>query len=137
MASNNGKSSEAEFEDNISGLVFRLRDKADLVGLNQGKNIAAFGNPSDYFIITPESAYLAEVKSTTSKTSFSLSGFTAAQKAAIYKCHKRGLGKFYRIYIHSLHLKQWYLINADDYMKVIKTGKKSIKWTNLNTLTLW
>lgn len=137
MASNNGKASEAIFADNVSGLVFRLRDKADLVGLNKGKNVAAFGNPSDNILVTADGAYLAEVKSTTSATSFSLSGFTPAQKAAIYKMAKRGVGRFYRIYIHCLPTNTWYLITADDYMLAIAQGKKSIKWTNLPTLTSW
>lgn len=134
---NNGKSSERQFQEEVEGLVFRLRDKADIVGLNKGKNVAAFGNPSDFFLITKESGYLAEVKSSSNATSFSLSDFTAAQREAIYKCHKRGYGNRYRIYIHSLVLDQWYLMDADEYMSIIKTGKKSIKWTQLNTLTSW
>lgn len=134
---NNGKSSERTFEEEVNGLVFRLRDKADMVGLNGGKNVAAFGNPSDFFLITHESGYLAEVKSSTNATSFSLSGFTPAQKSAIYKCHKLGYGDKYRIYIHSLALNTWYLITATDYMTAITQGKKSIKWTELNTLTSW
>lgn len=137
MNSNNGKSSEKFFEESVDGLVFRLRDKADMVGLNGGKNVAAFGNPSDFFLLTSKSGYLVEVKSSTNTTSFSLSGFTPSQKMAIYKCHKLGYGEKYRIYIHSLHLNQWYMITADDYMKTINQGKKSIKWTELNTLTSW
>lgn len=137
MASNTGKASEAFFEDNVSGLVFRLRDKADLVGLNKGKNIAAFGNPSDYLLINSDGGFLCEVKSSTSTTSFSLSGFTAAQKAAIYKCSKLGYGDRYLIYIHSLHLDEWYRITADDFMAILKTGKKSIKWKDLSILTSW
>lgn len=137
MTSNNGKASEAFFMENVSGLVFRLRDKADLVGLNGGKNIAAFGNPSDYFLLTDRGGYLAEVKSSSNETSFSLSGFTPAQKAAIYKAHKVGFGSFYRIYVHNILSNNWYLMTADDYMEIIKTGKKSIKWTSLNTLTSW
>lgn len=137
MPTNNGKGSEQTFMDSVSGLVFRLRDKADLVGLNKGKNVAAFGNPSDYFLIQEGWAGLAEVKSSVSTTSLSLSCFTPAQKAAIYKCHKRGFGDRYRIYVHSLHLNQWYLMTASDYMRIIATGKKSIKWTELPTLTSW
>ena len=137
MAKNTGKDSEYLFATNVSGLVFRLRDKADLVGLNGGKNVAAFGNPSDNILVTNDGVFLAEVKSTTNATSFSLSCFTSAQKAAIYKMHKRGFGRFYRIYIHSLHTNTWYLITADDFMKVIATGKKSIKWTSLPILTSW
>lgn len=137
MSSNNGKGSERFFEQSVKGLVFRLRDKADMVGLNGGKNVATFGNPSDFFLLTPKSGYLAEVKSSSDKTSFSLSGFTPAQKTAIYKCHKLGYGDKYRIYIHSLHLNQWYLITADDYMRTINEGKKSIKWKDLSILTSW
>ena len=137
MVSNNGKRSEKFFEENVSGLVFRLRDKADLVGLNGGKNVAAFGNPSDNILVTTDGVYFAEVKSTTNRTSFSLSCFTPAQKSAIYRLHKRGFGEYYRIYIHSLADDKWYLINADDFMKVIATGKKSIKWKDLNILTSW
>lgn len=137
MARNSGKKSEAIFEENISGLVFRLRDKADLVGLNKGKNVAAFGNPSDYIIVEFDRAYLAEVKSTTSKTSFSLSSFTAAQRAAMYKMHKTGVGKHYLIYIHSLHYDTWHMITADTYVETIKSGKKSIKWKDLTTQISW
>lgn len=137
MVSNTGKPSEKIFEENVSGLVFRLRDKADLVGLNGGKNIAAFGNPSDTILVTTQGAFLAEVKSSVNTTSFSLSCFTPAQKAAIYKLTKRGLGKFYRIYIHSLSTDTWYLITADDFMNVMLTGKKSIKWKDLPILTSW
>lgn len=134
---NNGKASEAFFQLNVKGLVFRLRDKADMVGLNGGKNVAAFGNPSDYFLVTTDSGYLAEVKSSSSTTSFSLSSFTKAQLNAIYKCSKLGYGDKYRIYIHSIHLNQWYLMDANEFMSIIKQGKKSIKWTELNTLTSW
>lgn len=137
MVTNTGKPSESFFEENVSGLVFRLRDKADLVGLNKGRNVAAFGNPSDYFLINEDGGFLCEVKSTTSKTSFSLSAFTPAQKAAIYKCHKRGYGDKYLIYIHSIHLDQWFRITAEDFMSIISKGKKSIKWKELSILTSW
>lgn len=137
MASNTGKPSERIFEENVSGLVFRLRDKADLVGLNGGKNVAAFGNPSDFLIAGRGGLFFAEVKSTTNATSFSLSCFTSAQKAAIYKLHKRGLGHLYRIYIHSLHSNTWYHLTADSFMEAASTGKKSIKWKDLTTLTSW
>ncbi len=137
MASNTGKNSEKIFEESVSGLVFRLRDKADLVGLNGGKNVAAFGNPSDNILVTDEGVFLAEIKSTVNATSFSISCFTPAQKVAIYKMVKRGLGHFYRIYIHSLHTDTWYLITANDFMQIVSTGKKSIKWKDLNILTSW
>lgn len=134
---NTGKPSEAIFMENVSGLVFRLRDKADLVGLNKGKNVAAFGNPSDYLLIQDDGMYFAEVKSSTNKTSFSISGFTSAQTSAIYKCAKRGYGNRYRIYVHCLETDIWYLMNADDFLNLIQNNRKSIKWSELNTLTSW
>lgn len=139
MTSNTGKTSEAFFQSQISGLVFRLRDKADLVGLNKGKNVAAFGNPSDYFLVGGNFGNcLAEVKSTISKTSFSLLGFTPAQRAAMARCHKAGYGSSYKIFIHSLDKDLWYLMTATDYYNAIMIEKrKSIKWENLNLLTSW
>ena len=137
MVRNTGKPSEQIFVENVSGLVFRLRDKADLVGLNKGKNIAAFGNPSDFWLIQDEGAYLAEVKSSVNPTSFSISGFTAAQKSAIYKCAKKGYGDRYRIYVHCLDNNIWYLMTANDFMNLIDNDRKSIKWSEMNILTSW
>ncbi len=136
MARNSGKRSEATFEANVIGLVFRLRDKADLVGLNGGKNVAAFGNPSDYLIASEGGLHFAEVKSTTSATSFSLSSFTAAQKSAISRLHKAGLGKLYQIYIHSIHQDQWYLMDATEfYETIINEKRKSKKWNELTPIS--
>lgn len=136
MASNNGKNSEAFFEANVSGIVFRLRDKADLVGLNKGKNVAAFGNPSDYLVATPEGVHFAEVKSTVSRTSFSLSSFTPAQKSAISRLHKHGLGHLYKIYIHALHSDTWYQMNASEFYETIMNEKrKSKKWQELSPIS--
>jgi penicillin-binding protein-related factor A (putative recombinase) len=138
MSRNTGKPSEATFENNIEGTVFRLRDKADLVGLNGGKNVAAFGNPSDYLIATRGGLYLAEVKSSSNMTSFSLSSFTPAQKSAISKFHKGGFGSLYRIYVHNLGSDQWYLLDADQfYTTVVLEKRKSIKWQDMNLLTAW
>lgn len=136
MKSNNGKGSEAIFEVEVSGIVFRLRDKADLVGLNKGKNVAAFGNPSDYLVATPEGVYFAEVKSTVSETSFSLSAFTPAQKSAISRLHKQGLGHLYKIYIHALHDNTWYQMDGSEFFETIMIEKrKSKKWQELSPIS--
>ena len=137
MARNSGKKSEAIFEENVSGLVFRLRDKADLVGLNGGKNVAAFGNPSDFLVAdSTVGLRFCEVKSSTSKTSFSLSAFTPAQRSAISRLHRSGLGQLYVIYIHSLFHNQWYLMTADEfYDTVVNQKRKSKKWTELSPIS--
>jgi len=136
MARNSGKDSEAIFEEKVSGVVFRLRDKADLVGLNQGRNVAAFGNPSDYLVACDSGLYFAEVKSTTNKISFSLSSFTSAQKSAITRLHKNGYGRIYKIYVHSLHLDQWFIMDASEFYNTIMTEKrKSKKWTELTPIS--
>lgn len=137
ILSNDGKNSEAIFVSNIAGLVIRLRDKRDLMGINKGKKVATFGNPSDFLIAGKHGLYFAEVKSTTSKTSFSLSGFTPTQKATMAKLVNRGIGDLYKIFIHSVEFNKWYFMDATEYVTHIKQGKKSIKWKNLNTLTAW
>lgn len=135
---NTGKPSEKIFLENLDGLVFRLRDKADLVGLNGGKNIAAFGNPSDYIIAMNGTLYFAEVKSTVNTSSFSLSSFTPAQKSAISRLYKRGEGYLYKIYVHNLVTDSWYILNGDQfYTTVVLEKRKSIKWENMNLLTVW
>lgn len=137
MSANDGKASEAIFMANYPGLIFRLRDKRDLMGLNKGKNVAAFANPSDFIVAASDGMRFAEVKSSLNKTSFSLSCFTPSQKAAMYKLHKRGLGDLYRVFIHSLHHNQWYEITGSDVVENLGQGIKSIKWKNLTTLTAW
>lgn len=135
---NTGKDSEKYFEDNFPGMVFRMRDKSDLMGLNKGKKLATFGNPSDYIVIDDVGMKFAEVKSSISPTSFSLSGFTPAQKSAISRCHRAGYGDLYLIAIHSLHHGRWYRMNASEYYDlVVNQKRKSIKWEQINTQMSW
>ena len=134
MKKNTGKTSEKIFEDNVEGLVFRFRDKSDLMGLNKNARITTFGNPSDYVLCNESGMFLAEVKSSNSKSSFSFSNFTKAQLAAIYKMYKKGYGERYRIYVHSLASNVWYLITAKE---IMEQKGKSIKWKNMSTLTSW
>lgn len=129
---NTGKKSERIFEDTYPALVDRLRDKSDLMGLNKGKNIAAFGNGSDYIIDTAEGTFRAEVKSSSNRTSFSLDKFTPAQKACIAKLCNSGYGDRYKIFIHSLVHNQWYLMTGTEYYKtMLHEKRKSKKWTEL------
>jgi len=137
---NTGKPSEAIFEDEVTklgGVVFRLRDQADLVGLNKNARVKAFGQPSDFFVVSPLGCFMAEVKSSNNKTSFSLDCFTRTQKAAMARCHLSNSGRHYRIYIHNLLTNVWYRIDATTYVTTINSGSKSIKWSDLKPLTIW
>jgi penicillin-binding protein-related factor A (putative recombinase) len=130
---NDGKSSEETFEETMrlaGNAVFRLRDKRDLHGLN-GRSVAAFGQPSDYVVVSSMGAFLAEVKSTSEKTSFPLSCFTKAQLAAMSQCVACRVGDYYHIYIHNLNDNKWYCTDADGIIMTLKSGKKSIPWNQL------
>lgn len=132
---NTGKPSEQIFEEAMrrqKNAVFRLRDKADLYGLNK-KNVAAFGQPSDYIVITKEGAFLSEVKSSNHPTSFPLSCFTRAQRAAMAMCEANNVGHYYLVFIHNMLENKWYISNAKAIIKTVKSGRKSIKWSNLNS----
>ena len=133
---NDGKTSEGIFEDAMEArgyAVFRLRDKRDLHGLNK-RSVAAFGQPSDYIVVAPGGAFLAEVKSSLNKTSFSYDCFTVAQKSAMARCHMRRVGHLYLVYIHNLSNDEWYLATGYDIVEGIKAGIKSTKWSNLRHL---
>jgi hypothetical protein len=136
---NTGKPSEEIFTETLESkgaVVFRLRDKADLYGLNK-KNVAAFGQPCDFLVVHPTTAFLAEVKSSNNPTSFPLSCFTAAQKAAMARCHSKHAGGKYKIFIHNLCTDKWYKMDASSYVIAVHEGVKSIKWDSLKPITIW
>jgi len=134
LASNTGKASEAIFikkiESQTKSKVFRLRDAADLYGINKRK-VNAFGQPSDFLVVSQGAIWFAEVKSTQNKTSFSLDCLTPSQKAACLQV--TSCGGDYRIYIHNLCSDTWYLMTGAEYVEYKKTVK-SVKWENLNVL---
>ena len=137
MASNNGKSSEQHFvkvmESKPKTIVFRMRDAADLFGLNKRK-VAIFGLPSDFIVVTQGDMFFAEVKSTQNKTSFSLDCLTPSQRAAclqVISC-----GGQYHIFVHRLDGDRWYRIPGSDYVAFKKASIKSIKWADLEELCI-
>jgi hypothetical protein len=137
---NTGKPSEQIFQERIEslgGAVFRLRDQADLHGLNKGKKLVAFGQPSDFLVVAANGVFLAEVKSSNNKTSFPLSCFTAAQKVGMAKCQFVNGGKHYRIYIHNMVEDKWYIMDGGRVVHLIRDGVKSIKWNDLKLLRHW
>lgn len=133
MAANTGKLSEAKFVKTMESkgsVVFRMRDAADLFGLNK-KKVAIFPLPSDYLLVEEGGKTIfAEVKSTQSKASFSLDMLTQGQKVALVKVtSKRGN---YHIYVHNLNTNKWYLITGSEYLIYRKAEMKSVKWEMLN-----
>lgn len=136
---NTGKPSEQTFEEQIAaggGVVFRMRDAADLHGLNK-KRVAAFGQPSDFIVVSPLGMFFAEVKSSNHKTSLSLDCLTRSQKAAAAKCAIANAGQHYRIYIHNMLTDQWYIMYAYEYVVLVRGGVKSVKWQDLKPLKNW
>jgi penicillin-binding protein-related factor A (putative recombinase) len=130
---NDGKDSESIFQEAMRKkgyAVFRLRDKRDLHGLNK-RSVAAFGQPSDFIVVANGGAFLAEVKSSHNKTSFSFDCFTPAQKAAMAMCHGCKVGHLYVIYIHNMNSNEWYRSTGYQIVEEIKAGRKSIKLSNL------
>lgn len=130
---NTGKTSEDIFVNSITKrgcVVFRLRDKKDLHGLNK-RSVAAFGQPSDYIIIGKTGAFLAEVKSSHNPTSFPLDCFTRAQKSAMAMCVANRVGMYYRVFVHNMNEDKWYMLTANDFISTINGNRKSIKWEDL------
>lgn len=136
---NTGKPSESIFVtecEKRGAAVFRMRDAADLYGLNNRK-VGAFEMPSDYIVVSPRGMFFAEVKSSNNKTSFSLNMLARGQKAAAAKCTIVFAGKFYRIYIHNVTTDKWYVMDGADYVHKVRDGIKSIKWTDMTPLHSW
>ncbi len=135
MAANSGKLSEAAFiktMESKGSVVFRMRDAADLYGLNK-KKVAIFPLPSDFIVVEKGGRTIfAEVKSTQSKTSFALGMLEKGQKAALSKVTKQG--GLYHIYIHNLNTNTWYLMTGSQYLLYVSSEIKSVKWELLNVL---
>lgn len=131
---NDGKAAESAFEKYWAsvGHVERLRDRRDLIGLNGGKHVADFKKPSDFLVSSKlHNLHYAEVKSTTSNTSFSFSGIQDGQHKAAMLEASRG-SQSYAFYIFSYPLGRWFIMGCEQYRAAIDDGKRSIKFTELN-----
>lgn len=131
---NNGKDAEAAFVEywEKRGHIERLRDKKDLMGLNGGKNLADFAKPSDFLVSargTP--LHYAEVKSTVDETTFHFKNLRPGQHIAAIKAASKGDGN-YIFYIFSYPLGAWFTLSCAQYAELIRTGKRSIKFKELD-----
>ncbi len=133
-AANNGKDAEEAFFEywNRRGHVERIRDRKDLMGINKGKgSIADFKKPSDFLVSSPtDPLHYAEVKSTVDAKSFSFNKIQDGQSVAAQKAAARGDGAYF-FYIFSYPLGKWFIMSCKQYAAVLKDGRKSIKFTEL------
>lgn len=130
---NDGKDAERAFEGYWSrvGHCERLRDKKDLMGLNGGKNVADFAKPSDFLVSAPGvPLHYAEVKSTVDGERFTFNKIRKAQSNAAQMEYLRGANA-YIFYIFSYALGSWFSMTCEQYAHCLKTGRKSISFSEL------
>jgi len=133
---NDGKDAERFFEKywETIGHVERFRDLKDLRGLNGGKTLKDFPKPSDYVVSSPSHPlHFAEVKSTTSGSSFSFGKIQPGQSAAAKKAAARGAKDSYLFYIFCYPLGQWFIMSGQEYVEALDAGKRSVKFSELRT----
>jgi len=133
---NNGKDAEAAFVAHWEkrGHIERIRDSADLRGLNGGRSIADFKKPSDFLVSSAvDPLHFAEVKSTTSKTSFPFGNIEDGQHVAAIKSARRGDGG-YTFYIFAYATSTWYTMSCKQYAQIHESGRRSVKFEELS---LW
>lgn len=134
---NNGKEAERSFIDywTTLGHCHRLRDRADLVALNNDKTLKDFKKPSDFLVSAPGvPLHYAEVKSTHHKTLFEFKCIQDGQSTAAQLEARRGSGSYW-FYIFSYHLGRWFIMPCHQYVAVLASGRKSIKFEELSPWT--
>lgn len=111
-----------------------MRDKKDLMGLNRGRKVATFALPSDYIIYCPDGPILAEVKSTSSTTSFPYANIEPGQRAAAG--FSAACGSKYFFFIQRMSDGAWFQLSGAQFAADIKAGKKSRKFEELDPCLL-
>jgi len=138
MAKNTGKPSEMAFERRIRALgksawFFRFMDAAEVVG-RTGKGGFIRPQPSDYMLVIRGITIFAEVKSTTSATSFAFSLLRPTQSAMAEMIEVAG--GIYKIFVHRLDTDQWYNIPYSLVRSTKAAGRSSLPWAQLEEY-LW
>lgn len=132
---NDGKEAERAFEAywKARGHCQRLRDRADLVALNNDKTIKDFKKPSDFLVSSREvPLHYAEVKSTVHKTLFEFKCIQDGQSTAAQQEYLKG-HRDYTFYIFSYALGKWFIMPCDVYAHQLKMGRKSIRFEELQS----
>ena len=106
--------------------VHRFSDTAEAIGINGAGTIAA-AQPSDYLVVHDGLTFLAEVKHSADKTSFSHKGIRPMQFACARKSVPAG-GQFL-FFIKSKALNKWFCVPASVIINNRET--KSTKWSDI------
>jgi hypothetical protein len=128
---NDGTAAEKAFEVLIKADdLYRFPDQKALTGLNGGRRIGSFRQPSDYLITKGGVTWYAEVKSCQSAVSFPFADIRPSQSAKALKMAAVRGG--YAFYLFSFGLGKWFIMTAGQYADVLKTGAKSVKFSQLS-----
>lgn len=137
-AKNDGTSSQDEFVKRMEAQpktkVFRNRDKKDLMGLNRGRKVGTFPLPADFTVARQGELFYAEVKSTSSTTSFPYGNIEPGQRSAAIMC--AACGAPYWFFIQRMSDGAWFQLSGTQFASDIKAGKKSRKFEELEHCTL-
>jgi hypothetical protein len=132
-AKNNGDASQKEFilrmEAQPKTKVFRNRDMKDLMGINRGRRVGTFPLPADYTVARQGMLFYAEVKSTSSTTSFPYGNIEAGQRSAAIMCAACGAPYFF--FIQRVSDGAWFQLSGAQFAADVKAGKKSRKFEDL------
>lgn len=127
---NDGTEAERAFEELIEAdVLYRFPDQKALRGLNGGRQVGDFPKPSDYLVTKNGRTFYAEVKSTQSHVSFGFDDIRPSQRSMALR--QAAVGGDFRFYIFSFGLGKWFVLFADQFEAVIKSGAKSIKFKEL------
>ena len=129
---NDGKEAERGFLavfERRGAVIERFYDQADLRGRNGGKAVGDFPKPADFLVTYDGLLHYAEVKSTTSKTSFSFHCIRPAQSSAALR--QARVGGPYVFYIYAYETATWYVMSCSDYARALQEGRASLKFSEL------
>lgn len=131
---NTGKSSEKIWEDAHTrrgkrAFFTRLVDASEIRGRTGKVATSARSQPSDYILTVDGVMSYAEVKSTGHKTAFPFNLLKPVQVSAAKQVIAAGGN--YDVYVHSLHLDQWFRIPMNI---ILSADVRSFNWSDLQEL---
>lgn len=129
MARNTGKPSQEIFEATFVKLgkrafVYRVTDSAEVRGMSGAGYTKR--QPSDFIVTENGAMYYAEVKSTSSRTSFSFSQIEPGQWRGARQ--QVAAGGDYFFFIHRKATGDWFKVPA---RVILDHPRKSMTWTEL------
>ena len=129
MSRNTGALAEEEFESfwqaqGKSAHLVRFRDNKDMRGLNHGRALNAFKQPSDYLLTCQGQTLFAEVKSTDNPAGFRLAQIAPHQLGSAQRVVAAG-GR-YDFFIRSKD--RWFRVPAQ---VVLAATARTLRWADL------